>query len=95
MMMLMDLFVTFSFFFLAVCSLDGYGCCSYWIGATDVAEEGTFIWTSDNSTVGFENWYPKEPNGNNEDCVTICRNEHWNDASCSSILPYVCQTPTL
>ena len=93
MMMFMDLFVTFTFYFLAGCSVD---CCAYWIEATDVAKEGTFIWTSDNSTVGFGNWYPGEPNNyNNEDCVNICRNEHWNDADCNRKYSYICQTPAL
>ena len=93
MIMFMDLFVTFTFFFLAVCWL---GCCPCWIGATDVAEEGNFIWTSDNSTVGFVNWYPGEPsNSNGEDCVAICRNEHWSDYRCNVKFPYICQTPAL
>ena len=93
MIMFMDLFVTFTFFFLADCS--PY-CCAYWIGATYVAEDGTFIWTSDNSTVGFVNWYPGEPsNSNGEDCVAICRNEHWSDYRCNVKFPYICQTPAL
>ena len=96
MMMLMDLFVTFTFLFLAVCSPYWYDCCTNWIGATDVAKEGTFIWTSDNSTVGYENWYPGQPsNGVDEDCVTICHSEHWNDAKCHKKFSYICQTPAL
>ena len=96
MLMLMGLFVTFTFFFLAVCSINWWDCCT-WIGATDVSEEGTFIWTSDNSTLGFVNWFPGEPNNdfNNEDCVTICRNGHWNDDKCNLNFPYICQTPAL
>ena len=96
MMMFTDLFVTFTLL-LAVCSSDWWDCCTCWIGATDVAEEGNFIWTSDNSTVSFVNWYPGEPNNdfNNEDCVTICRNKHWNDGNCIQNLPYICQTPAL
>ena len=95
MMILMDLFVTFTFFFSAVCSTDWWNCCA-WIGATYVAEERTFIWTSDNSTVGFVNWYPGEPSySKGADCVTICRNEHLNDHICNVNYPYICQTAVL
>ena len=60
-------------------------------------EEGTFTWTSDNSTLGFVNWYPGQPNDfqSNEDCVLICQDEHWTDRSCTSVHPYICKAPAM
>ena len=70
--------------------------CTYWIGGTDAAVEGTFTWTSDNSTLGFVNWYPGEPNNsNNEDCMSVCRDEHWNDDSCDKSYTYICKTAAM
>ena len=95
MMTLMDLFVTFTFFFSGVCSPYWWDCCTYWIGATDVTVNGTFLWTSDNSTLGFVKWYPGEPSDTNEHCATICRDEHWNNGKCDDVLSYICKTPAL
>ena len=59
-------------------------------------EEGTFSWISDNSTLDFVNWYPSEPdNNNNQDCVSICRDEHWADRFCISVWPYICKAPAI
>ena len=60
-------------------------------------EEGTFTWTSDNSTLGFVKWYPGEPNdlNSNQDCVSICRDEHWADRFCTSVFSYICKAPAM
>lgn len=59
---------------LALCSSVWWLCCTYWVGGNDLAVEGTFIWTSDNSALGFVNWQPREPDNNKgvDDCVSIC-----------------------
>ncbi|XP_066536490.1 macrophage mannose receptor 1-like [Hoplias malabaricus] len=50
----------------------------------------TWVW-SDGSKSSYRTWYPGEPsNGLNEDCVELWKNNQWNDASCSSIKPFVC-----
>ncbi|XP_078328022.1 perlucin-like protein [Crassostrea virginica] len=70
-----------------------WDCCDHWIGGSDRDVEGTFVWSSDNSTLGFVNWYPGEPRDfHNEDCMTLCREEHWNDNNCDSFYPYICKT---
>ena len=33
-----------------------------WMGATDSASEGTFVWSSGESFGGYLNWHPGEPN---------------------------------
>ena len=97
MMTFMDLFVTLMFFFSGVCSPYWWDCCTYWIGATDVTVNGTFLWTSDNSTLGFVNWRSGEPNDSNgnEDCLLLCRDKRWNDYNCDRSLPYICESPAL
>ncbi|XP_078330264.1 perlucin-like protein [Crassostrea virginica] len=73
-------------------------CCDYWIGGSDLNEEGTFTWTSDNSTLDLENWYPpNEPDnaGANQDCVSICRDGHWADNFCTNAWPYICKAPAM
>lgn len=68
-------------------SLAGYGGVSrmLWIGFNDVANEGTFRWSSGNA-VAFTNWAPSEPNNalTGEDFVTMLNPGNsqagrWND----------------
>ena len=48
---------------------------------------GSWMWV-DNSTLGYENWHPREPSGD-ENCMTILGDSHnryfgyWNDADCA------------
>ena len=54
-------------------------------GLTDSAEEGTFLWESDNSKTTYTNWWGREPNNaGNEDCVHIRPQKlsEWNDSKC-------------
>ena len=66
-----------------------YGFVPYgWIGLTDAAQEGTFVW-SDGSVVDWTNWYPGEPSsgGGQEDCVGNTDGGllfTWNVHECSS-----------
>ena len=96
--MCVGVLVIFTFSLSALCSAnDWWKCCGYWIGGNDLAVEGKFVWTSDNSTLGFENWrsgQPKDSNGN-EDCLSLCRDKQWNDDNCDRSLPYICKSPAL
>ena len=54
-----------------------------------MANEGTFVWESDNTEVGHTNWDSREPNngnGRNEDCVHLRKmvGHKWNDIPCGS-----------
>ena len=71
-----------------------------WIGGTDAASEGTWVWSPSNTPLSYTNWYPGEPNNlvydnGNEDCLNF--NWHapgkWNDGGCTAKLKYVCQQP--
>jgi len=56
----------------------------YWIGLTDIFQEGTFVWTT-GEKLTYTNWYDKEPNnaGKAEHFVTIfdkkVKARKWND----------------
>ncbi len=56
------------------------------LGYTDTAVEGTFVW-SDGSSSTYENWTAGEPNDSsgNIDCTAIQGNlsYEWNDTFCS------------
>jgi hypothetical protein len=61
-----------------------------WIGANDLATEGTFLW-EDGTALAFTNWAPTEPNnGNNayqEDCAIIAgtrTTKQWDDRPCDA-----------
>ena len=55
-----------------------------WIGGTDAAVEGTFIWSATGKNFTYTNWANGEPNdtGNNEDCVDMSSSGLWNDIPC-------------
>ncbi|NUN14146.1 MAG: CotH kinase family protein [Myxococcales bacterium] len=66
---------------------------SYWIGLTDIAVEGKFVWNN-GAPVTYTNWAPGEPNNaNNEDCVQTVGNYQWNDIGCTVSLVYMCEEP--
>lgn len=71
-----------------------------WLGGSDVAQEGKFIWDSDGGVVsaGYTNWAPTQPDdaGGNEDCIHIYpqasfNQPYWNDWPCSQLNPFVCE----
>ena len=67
----------------------------FYIGLTDVTEDGTFVWQSDGELVSYTDWLVDQPNGGiNQNCVMLKRYPGgWNDASCDLLRPYVCQAP--
>jgi len=60
---------------------------SYWIGLTDAASEGTYVWVGTGSGYTFSNWYPGEPNNwFDEDYIMVLSSGYganypasWND----------------
>lgn len=68
---------------------------SWWLGLSDQAEEGTFVW-SDGEPATFTRWSSGEPNdaGGREDCAQLVPwSGRWNDIDCARRLPFVCQHP--
>ena len=64
----------------------------WWIGATDSATEGTWLW-SDGSAASYTNWASGEPNNNgNADCADFGPHGYtWEDHSCSAAFSYICE----
>ncbi|XP_078607085.1 uncharacterized protein LOC144879470 [Branchiostoma floridae x Branchiostoma japonicum] len=71
----------------------------YWIGLSDVQEEGTFVWTDGTELTAsdYTHWRPGNPDnavvGDGEDCVEI-RQEldyMWNDVDCRKKRHFVCE----
>jgi hypothetical protein len=76
-----------------------------WIGASDIAEEGTWVWEGQSSPFwsgdqygsaqdgAYERWYPTEPNDGldaDSDCAVIDGNGYWHDRACGDAHPYIC-----
>lgn len=65
------------------------------IGGTDAAEEGTWIWT-DGEPFTYEYWNYNEPNGNeSENCIEMNYELQWNDIDCGANynLDFICSSP--
>jgi hypothetical protein len=63
----------------------------WWIGYTDQAYEGMWVWVD--GTSGHTYWADGEPNNaGNEDCaIDNWYGERWNDGVCSNPLPFICE----
>ncbi len=68
----------------------------WWIGANDLAMEGTFAWT-DGTPLDYTAWAGGEPNnaGGVEDCAHLwaASGGPWNDLDCNASIYYVCRLP--
>ena len=70
---------------------------SVWIGGTDAASEGTWVWSPTNTPLSYTNWHSVNQPDNylgGEDCLefNFVSSGKWNDQSCADVLKYVCQT---
>merc|ERR1719419_332188 len=71
---------------------------SVWIGFIEKTSEDMWVW-SDGSAVSYTNWYPGEPNNNDESdyCAQIyywsAGRGFWNDRDCSTMLYGLCEFP--
>ncbi|XP_055526993.1 alpha-N-acetylgalactosamine-specific lectin-like [Wyeomyia smithii] len=68
-----------------------------WLGASDLAREGNFVWHDTGARMTFAKWKPGEPMGSNERCVNLYHWKGqgfvwtWNNAPCSTSLYAVCE----
>lgn len=67
---------------------------AFWLGLSDRAKEGTYVWTSDGTGVSFSPpWAAGAPDngGDVEHCIFVLRTDGtWNDISCTYRAAYVC-----
>ena len=66
-----------------------------WIGYTDAASEGTWLW-ADGWSSDYTHWAPDEGSGGDwEDCATLYR-DGWHDKNCDEWLGgYLCSVPNV
>ncbi|EAT35479.1 AAEL012353-PA [Aedes aegypti] len=68
-----------------------------WLGATDLARSGNFIWHNTGARLRYARWGEGEPSGGREHCVVLYYwpkqrfNWTWNDAPCSTELYAICE----
>lgn len=73
---------------------DDRGGNAWWIGYSDGASEGDWVWSSGQVT-GYTNWGPGEPNDfGDEDCAELQMFfRTWNDVGCDQSRRFVCELP--
>ncbi len=66
---------------------------TWWVGFNDLDAEGSWSWSNE-QPVTYSNWASGEPNDSGgEDCAQILWSGYeWNDATCASSLPFVCES---
>ena len=74
---------------------------SFWMGLTDLTEEGTWVWDVSNrqANAGFVSWAPGQPDDyyEGEDCAQILSIDGgwnpglWSDVSCSHRIYALCE----
>jgi len=72
-----------------------------WIGFSDAAREGDWVWvTGESGVIGqdsvYANWYIGEPDDccGGQDCASIAGGHwgyKWNDNKCHNLLPFICE----
>ena len=72
--------------------LSDIGAGQYWIGLSDTAVEGTYVWT-DGLEATYTDWGNGKPSaGNTEDCVRLMSGFGvWNDDYCRRKRAYICE----
>ena len=64
-----------------------------WIGLSDKAQEGTWMWVDGTELVGDQFWQEGEPNNTgNEDCAEVSRSaKRFNDVPCERKFSWACE----
>nr|XP_034311812.1 low affinity immunoglobulin epsilon Fc receptor-like isoform X1 [Crassostrea gigas] len=66
----------------------------YWIGISDMIEEGRWIYSSNQNVIQMNGWAPGEPNGHTgENCVQLRSGVHgkWIDIGCGQNYRIICE----
>ncbi|XP_061177914.1 protein PIF-like [Saccostrea echinata] len=66
-----------------------------WIGGTDVASEGSFVWSESGQPITYNNWGPNNPDngGGNQHCLILFQpsDYKWHDTQCTNTNSYICE----
>ena len=64
-----------------------------WLGGSDNAKEGNYVWNSSGASLNYTNWAEGEPNGGTrENCIKYWSPPgKWNDGTCDSRLAIFCE----
>ncbi|CAG2194187.1 unnamed protein product [Mytilus edulis] len=88
--------------FVCSCSTgySGKQCQTFWLGGSDQANEGVWVWTTSGQVFTVTDWHTRtirEPNNQNgnENCLTIDDDldYEWNDEKCSIDYRFICEKP--
>ncbi|GAB6026377.1 Fc fragment of IgE, low affinity II, receptor for (CD23) [Chamberlinius hualienensis] len=68
---------------------------AWWLGASDEATEGTWIWEHNKNVITYSDWIKNQPDNylKAEDCLHYWRKYDWkwNDFPCNVTVNYICQ----
>ncbi|XP_056017436.1 perlucin-like [Ostrea edulis] len=67
----------------------------YWIGISDMIEEGKWIYSSDQTVIQVNDFHPGEPNHHTvANCVALCHcfDGKWVDEPCGENYRFICET---
>ena len=65
----------------------------YFVGGTDIADEGNWEWSGTKTTLVFKDWGLNQPNGGrDENCMALNGDDEfrWHDYSCDGRHEFVC-----
>ncbi|XP_063431478.1 perlucin-like [Mytilus trossulus] len=70
----------------------------FWLGGSDMAEEGSWVWAKSGQPLTYTNWQHGNPdNGNDGDehCMDLREDHHWQwgDNNCDEHFYFVCERP--
>lgn len=67
----------------------------FWIGGTDIQNEGLWIWSSEETEITFFDWAAKQPSNSRsiEHCLIFnyLQSQQWNDSNCSLLRRFICK----
>ena len=66
----------------------------WWLGGTDLEEEGKWVWYRTGQSFEYDFWSPTEPsNASYENCVEMymSKNGFWHDTNCQDVWASICQ----
>ncbi|KAH3844855.1 C-type lectin domain family 4 member M-like isoform X2 [Dreissena polymorpha] len=68
---------------------------NFWVGGSDIENEGTWIWMASMTPLSYAKWEAGEPNSDHnsdENCIDIRPGKlGWNDERCYLVQNYICE----